>query len=409
MSALPGSLEDSYFRTDEVNPANHDTSHLGRIYTVDPEVPKLFGKELNPKENYNANNYFAPTKWVNRCSTLQETAIMVRDPALQIMNCIKNTDLSNPAVRYMLYGRPGCGKSITLAHLTHFGHQEGFITMTMSQIKKWLTRYYEVAPSTYTPGSIDHIVNSNIFLKNFKQANSRLLASPELVTHREYTWSVREKTPAGAPLAEVIDIGIERLTFAADALNVVIRELKLNCNADNCKLMVICDGVNSLYAEHTLVHREKREWEAGPYWADGDWMKNVAKVDECSVLRNFKKLFRADYKNSVVVGSACLGARLNKRVDPGQRWWMSRELDMTPDTDSHLPFALLGEEGWREFDPFLPVEVVPYSEGEMDAMISYYIERGWLGKEADSRAARQEIHFLTGRNPWDFFRFSSSF
>ena len=92
-----------------------------------------------------------------------------------------------------------------------------------------------MAPSTYSPGSIDHIVNSNIFLKNFKQANSRLLASPELVTHREYIWSVREKTPAGAPLADVIDIGIERLTFAADALNVVIRELKLNCNDDNCE------------------------------------------------------------------------------------------------------------------------------------------------------------------------------
>ena len=66
MSALPGSLEDSYFRTDEVNPAKHDTSHLGRLYTVDPEVPKLFGKELNPKENYNANNYFAPRGWVDR-------------------------------------------------------------------------------------------------------------------------------------------------------------------------------------------------------------------------------------------------------------------------------------------------------------------------------------------------------
>ena len=55
------------------------------------------------------------------------------------------------------------------------------------------------------------------------------------------------------------------------------------------------------------------------------------------------------------------------------------------------------------------LQVVPYTEAEMDAMISYYIERGWLGKEADSRAARQEIHFLTGRNPHDFFRFSSSF
>jgi small subunit ribosomal protein S29 len=69
-----------------------------------------------------------------RCNILQETVIMVRDPALQIINCIKNSDLSNPAVRYLVYGRPGCGKSITLAHLTHFGHQEGFITLTMSQV-----------------------------------------------------------------------------------------------------------------------------------------------------------------------------------------------------------------------------------------------------------------------------------
>ena len=76
----------------------------------------------------------------------------------------------------------------------------------------------------------------------------------------------------------MIDVGIERLTFAADALNVVIRELKLNCNEGNCKLIVICDGVNSLFADHTLVHREKREWESGPYFPDGDWMKNVAKV-----------------------------------------------------------------------------------------------------------------------------------
>jgi len=407
-SALPGSLEDVFFRTDETDPAKHSTSHLGRIYTVNPEVPKLFGKELNPKENYNANNYFAPRQWVDRCNTLQETAIMVREPAVQIINCIKQSDLNNPAIRYVLYGRPGCGKSITLAHLTHYGHSEGYITMTFSQIKKWLTRYYEVAPSTYTAGSIDHVVNSNIFLRNFKQSNNNLLSDPNIITHKEYVWSVRDKTPAGAPLSEVIDLGIERLTFAADALNVVIRELKLNCNEDRCKLMVVCDGVNSLFADHTLVHKEKKEWENGPYWPDGDWMKNVALVDECSVLKNMKKLFVADYKNSIVVVSACLGARVVP-ADPGNRWWKSKELKMKPDPNSHLPFALLGEEGWRLFDPFLPVEVGPYSEEELDAMISYYIERGWLGKECDSKSARQEIHFLTGRNPGDFFRFSAGF
>ena len=66
LSTLPGSLEDSYFRTNETDPSKHNPSHLGRLYTVDPEVPKLFGKELNSKENYYANNYFAPRGWVDR-------------------------------------------------------------------------------------------------------------------------------------------------------------------------------------------------------------------------------------------------------------------------------------------------------------------------------------------------------
>ena len=95
---------------------------------------------------------------------------------------------------------------------------------------------------------------------------------------QEDTWSVREKTPTGSPLSAVIDVGIERLPFAADALNVVIRELKLNCNEGNCKLMVVCDGVNSLFASSTLVHREKTMWENGPYTPNGDWMQNVVKV-----------------------------------------------------------------------------------------------------------------------------------
>ena len=67
LTAATGSrLEDTYYRTEEINPAMHNTKHLGRIYTVDPEIPRLFGKELNPKENYYANNYFAPREWMDR-------------------------------------------------------------------------------------------------------------------------------------------------------------------------------------------------------------------------------------------------------------------------------------------------------------------------------------------------------
>ena len=60
------SLEDTYYRTSENNPSNHGVNHIGRIYTVDPEIPKLFGKELNHRDTYNANNYFGPRRWFDR-------------------------------------------------------------------------------------------------------------------------------------------------------------------------------------------------------------------------------------------------------------------------------------------------------------------------------------------------------
>ena len=208
------------------------------------------------------------------------------------------TFVDDKVCRIVLYGRNGCGKSVTLSHLTHYGHSAGYITMTFSQIKKWITRYYETAASSYNPGQVDHIQNSNIFLKNFKQANFERLSDPRLVTHKvsaspcpplcdlilqDYTWSVREKTPAGSPLMEIIDVGCDRLAFAADAVNVLIRELKLNCSAGNCKLIVVCDGVNSLFAENTLVHREKREWKSGPYYHFTEWCRNCVKVTSTAV------------------------------------------------------------------------------------------------------------------------------
>ena len=69
---------------------------------------------------------------------------MVRDPAIQIINTVKNIDLEKPAVRFVLYGRTGCGKSITLAHVTHFGHNQGFITMTFSQVSRLRQRFIKL-------------------------------------------------------------------------------------------------------------------------------------------------------------------------------------------------------------------------------------------------------------------------
>ena len=80
---------------------------------------------------------------------------------------------------------------------------------------------------------------------------------------------------------------------------------------------------------------------------------------------------------------------------------------MVPDTRTNYPFVLLGEEGWRIMDPFIPIEVTPYSKSEMDTMIDFYVDKRYIHEAAATVAGRAEIHFLTGKNPKDFMEYSS--
>ena len=204
--------------------------------------------------------------------------------------------------------------------------------------------------------------------------------------------------------AQVVEFGIERLNFAADALNVVLRELKLNSSNGNCKLMVIVDGVNVLFSPYTLLNKDHTtafKGVKGGKEARGlsfgvrrvgqrprritqeatEWMSNLAMVDECSVLKNMKKLLKNDYSGAAVVASVDIRAMLRKQPNWNRslffffstlelliwltsittitRWWTVKNREMKPETDSHMPFALLGEEGWQTMDPFLPIEVHP--------------------------------------------------
>jgi len=398
-----------FHRTDEMLARNHNQFQVGKFFPVDPKILETYGPEQTRTEDKSKHlkvNYFATREWTERNESFGESCLMVRNPALEVINCIKHTDFQQPAIRYVLHGKSGHGKTMSLSHLLCYGEQEDFVVFKTIWIRKWLTRYYEIAPSTYKPGRIDHIVNSNYFLKAFRQANAKKL--DKCVTHKDYTWSARDKIQAGSKLSDVVNLGCDRLNFAADALNVLIRELKLNCNAGNCKMMVLLDGVNALFADTTMIHKEKRHYEIGPYPEGGDWMQNVAKVDECSVLYNIKKLLMNDYKNAAIITSVDVNAEIKKQKLGGNP--MKQKIRrMTPDDQSHLPFALLGEKGWNLMAPFYPVAVDKYSKDEMDCAIDYYLDKSWIRPECNNQNRRQELHFITGRIPSDFFKFSSMY
>eukprot|EP00088_Acartia_fossae_P071515 TRINITY_DN982_c0_g1_i1.p1 TRINITY_DN982_c0_g1~~TRINITY_DN982_c0_g1_i1.p1 ORF type:complete len:452 (+),score=70.89 TRINITY_DN982_c0_g1_i1:32-1357(+) len=392
-------------RTNESLVRNHTTSLKGKFFTVDPKIVNLFGPEMYPRKYVTrTRNYFAPTSWSDRNKCLGESCLMIREPALDILNCLKQTNFEAPAVRYVLHGRHGYGKSLTLSHLMCYGHQENFIIMPFLHIDAWSKKYYEIAPSTFKPGRIDHITNANIFLKHFRQANSNKLS--KCVTHRDYSWSARDKISAGSNLSEVVELGCDRLNFASDALNVLIRELKLNCKAGNCKMMVLVDGVNTLFQDSTLVNKETTTYKHGPY--DEQYTSKFAKVEECSNFVGILKLLKNDYKNAAIITTVRTENIIGWH-DPSYKSYKTRAKDTRPDTTSHLPFALLGEKGWSVMNPFYPVTVDKFSRDEMDSHLDYYIEKGWIRPECDQFNRREELHFVTGRIPKDLFEFSAMY
>lgn len=70
---------------------SHTRDHISLFYTVPPEDrEKLF--------NYGG----LPKGFKRNCITFAETSVMVREPAIEIIEYLKKTDFSRPAVRYIL-------------------------------------------------------------------------------------------------------------------------------------------------------------------------------------------------------------------------------------------------------------------------------------------------------------------
>jgi hypothetical protein len=66
-----------------------------------------------------------------------------------------------------------------------------------------------------------------------------------------------EMTPADSSLMDVAIKGVDRPPFAADCLNVLLKELVGQANEGKCKLAVMADGINAIFCPNTLIHKEQ--------------------------------------------------------------------------------------------------------------------------------------------------------
>lgn len=345
-------------RTLENDPLCHTEEHAGKYYTIQNEVKKrLFLAGGIPKV------------LELQMKTFRESCIMVRKPAVEIISDLKSMKSSQPAVRFVIYGKNGVGKTCTLIHLVHFAHRDRYLLLHVPWAPNWTKRQQlETAPSQYHPDRIDLPLESAMWLQHFKSQNSELLKELNLCTTKSYSWSKREMTEEGSPLTDIIEHGIERMQHASDCVAVILKEIKHQSKSGRFKTLVIIDGVNAFYTKTNVKRSDK----------------SLVEAKDLTMIRAFQKMLRADWTNAAVVVTVdnIIGVRK-----------LTADLPFTP-------LALLGKEGFEVLDPFIPVLVDNYTDKEFESNVDYYEDTMWIqNKEALTEEGRAQLKFLSGKNP----------
>lgn len=350
------------FRTKENEPKNHNKNQVGLFYTISNAVKK---------------NVFAhgglPKTYEKQAKTFAETCLMIRDPALEIINYIEAADMTKPVNRFVLYGKDGTGKSLTLAHLLHYGYESEFLLVHVPWSANWYKRPKETGNSVSKEGFTDLPMDAAAWLIHFKNQNNQLLSKLDLKTTRDYVWSKRETTPSGSTLISLIEHGITRVKFSSDTIAALIYELKLNSTEGKCKTMVAIDGFNSFFYPHTRILGE-----------------NKIKVtpDKITLTQPFLDITNWDWTNGVVIVTVDRLAATEERME------------------SEYPRYLLGHDGFEHLDPFIPIKIDNYTEMEYNRCIEYYLNRKWI--QNNSKGFDDELKFLSGKNPYKLMQLCAS-
>lgn len=343
------------FITTVIDPQEHTSQQAARFYqisTQDEQTIFLHGG--------------IPKSYKIQCQTFVETRFMVRKPSLDVINIIKSTDFERdaPMRRFVLYGKKGSGKSLSLAHIIHYGYKAGFLIVHVPWVGSWTRRCKEYSNSLTKEGMVDLNLDAAAWLVHFKTQNAHLLTSPSLVTSKDYVWSKRETTPAGSSLNMLIEHGINRVKYASDCVTVLCDEIKELSTQSKCKTLVAIDGFNALFYPNTRVYTEKKE---------------MVPPQRITLAEGFVNLLKSDWRNAVGVVTVDEIAIAEK------------------DQISHLPRYLLGKAGFDHLDPFIPILVPGYNDTEFLSCMNYYRERKWV---RDESALDEELRFLSALNPY---------
>ncbi|PAV82781.1 hypothetical protein WR25_24723 isoform B [Diploscapter pachys] len=341
-------------------------SDIGKMYEIDIETARQlqYDKQLT-------------LKLKAQVETLNEMVTVVRKPLVEIADCMQSVcSVDIPALRLVLWGHFGTGKSVTLSQAVHLAYSHNWCIVYHPTAMHLCRRLQEVEMSTHKPGRINDPNGAVAILQAFKHQNQHLWkVLSELPCERTYEWSKVDKTQQGKPITEIVEVGLSAPFLASDCVGALFRELKRHASSGKIKLFVGIDDANSCWGK-VNVRRADRTY---------------ALPSDLTLVCHYRNIMKNDWSNGIIV------AVTDRKEQADNR----NELEVLP----YTPLETLGEEGFDHLDPFLPIECVEYSETEVTAVYNYYKDRRWIShSKALTDSGKLEMMHLSGFNPFYFER-----
>ena len=101
------------FRTSKTDPATFGRDDVGLFYTLSMDkFRQMFQMGIE-------------ARFRNQIQSTNEAAFMIREPFFEIRDLMTSADVSMPTRRYLLLGKRGAGKTMTLNTVLHYAASQG--------------------------------------------------------------------------------------------------------------------------------------------------------------------------------------------------------------------------------------------------------------------------------------------
>ncbi|OWF39034.1 28S ribosomal protein S29, mitochondrial-like [Mizuhopecten yessoensis] len=352
------------FMTEQSDPSEHAMDYEGIYYIVSQEDQTRFFPS------------FIDSHYRIQARTFGGLYLMIRKPALEIIDIIKKSSYNCPLPKFIVYGKRGGGKTSTISHVMHYCGKQNHMLLNIPLVNDWIRARTNTTPSTSKAGFTNIPEQAQKWISHFAALNAPLIKDMKVTKSIE--WTKKEVTEAGSPLQSLIDFGLLRQKYADDVVDMLLDEVMTCATENKFKVLLVIDGLNGFYQPTNM--REPLQ------------PQRFIHAEKLCLVDSFKRILNSGNKNVVAVCTVNEELRkLNERV-------------------KFTPFYLLGKEASQELEPFVPIQVENFSDMEVKNCLDFYSQRKWIQNSAAlTDEGRKQIKFLTSNNPYAVWKVAGAY